>query len=89
MAFRGHGDKNGDKEEDGDNGDTNACGDAPLVLVDTAGCGAEEMREEEGASWYNEAEVACVVGLVKEHLGGGLKPECIGVITPYSAQKSR
>lgn len=61
----------------------------PLVLVDTAGCGAEEGREEEGASWYNEGEVECVVGVVRELLEGGVRGGGVGVITPYSAQKSR
>jgi superfamily I DNA and/or RNA helicase len=62
---------------------------APLVLVDTAGCGAEEMAEEEGASWYNEIEVECVVGVARELLEGGVKGDVVGVITPYSAQKSK
>ena len=62
---------------------------APLVLVDTAGCDMEEQQEEEGGSRYNEGEAACVVTLVQSLLDSGLSASCIGVITPYSAQKSR
>ena len=72
-----------------DDADANDDAAAPLVLVDTAGCDMEEQQEEEGGSRYNEGEAACVVALVQSLLDSGLSASCIGVITPYSAQKSR
>lgn len=71
---------------------------APLVLVDTEGC---EMREsvvvaqaddksgepaDEESSKANEGEANIVCRHVNELVEAGLKPESIGVITPYNLQ---
>jgi ATP-dependent RNA/DNA helicase IGHMBP2 len=60
----------------------------PLVLVDTAGCGMEEI-EEEGGSRRNDGEAAVAVAIVKEHVAMGICEADIGIITPYSAQRAR
>jgi ATP-dependent RNA/DNA helicase IGHMBP2 len=62
---------------------------APLMLVDTAGCSAEEAQEEEGGSWFNAREACAAVAVVMQLRAAGLPPSAIGVITPYSAQKAR
>jgi ATP-dependent RNA/DNA helicase IGHMBP2 len=62
---------------------------SPLVLVDTAGCGMEERQEAEGGSRFNEGESECVVAIVGGLRGAGIALASIGVITPYSAQRSR
>ena len=81
----------GPAESDGDAGAADGDGDGaePLVLVDTAGCGAEEAQEEEGASYYNDGEAAAVVAVVRELVATGIPCAAIGVITPYSAQRAR
>ena len=63
--------------------------DTPLVLVDTAGCGAEEAQEEEGGSYYNDGEAAIVAAVARELVDTGVPCVAIGVITPYSAQRAR
>lgn len=75
-----------DADDAGDGGDD---GDEPLVLVDTAGCGAEEAQEEEGASYFNDGEAAAVVAVVRELVATGIPRSAVGVITPYSAQRAR
>lgn len=74
-------------DDTGDGGDMD--GDEPLVLADTAGCGAEEAQEEEGGSYFNDGEAAAVVALVRDLLATGVPPAAVGVITPYSAQRAR
>lgn len=62
---------------------------SPLIVVDTAGCGMEERQEEEGGSRFNEGEATCVRLLVCELQAAQVPLDCVGVITPYSAQRSR
>ncbi len=57
-----------------------------LLLIDTAGCGYEERQEEEGDSRSNEGEAQAVAAHVQKLVAAGIRPEAIGVITPYSAQ---
>ncbi len=45
-----------------------------------------ERRLKDGKSYYNAAEVDCVVDLVKKLTARGLKAEQIAVISPYKAQ---
>jgi superfamily I DNA and/or RNA helicase len=58
----------------------------PLDIVDTAGAGHEERHAESSESRDNPGEAALVERLVRALAEGGLSPEKIGVITPYSAQ---
>eukprot|EP00897_Mesotaenium_endlicherianum_P009120 jgi/Mesen1/8236/ME000443S07386 len=60
----------------------------PLVLIDTAGCDMEEVKEEEGGSTLNEGEARVVLAHAHRLLAAGLTPDHIGIITPYSAQVS-
>ncbi len=57
-----------------------------LALIDTAGCGAEEVAEEGGDSRSNPGEAAAALAHVRRLLHAGLRPTDIGVITPYNAQ---
>lgn len=60
--------------------------DAPPVLfLDTAGKGFEEVQEE-GGSFFNEGEAALVAARGRELLAAGLPSGELAVITPYSAQ---
>ncbi|KAI8477001.1 MAG: P-loop containing nucleoside triphosphate hydrolase protein [Monoraphidium minutum] len=62
-------------------------GDVPvLLLIDTAGCGFEERKENEGDSICNEGEARAALAHVQRLLAAGLSPGDIGIITPYSAQ---
>ncbi len=61
--------------------------DAPvLLLVDTAGCDMEEVRDDASESTANPGEASVTIALVQRLLDGGLRANDIGVITPYSAQ---
>ncbi|MDW8345429.1 MAG: AAA domain-containing protein [Bacteroidia bacterium] len=58
----------------------------PLVFIDTAGCGFEEVFDEQSKSLYNPQEAA-LLEKVYTLLVQNLKiPISIGVISPYSAQ---
>ena len=58
-----------------------------LVLVDTAGCGMEEQREEEGDSTGNPSEARVAFAVARRLVfSGSVLPEELGIIAPYSAQ---
>lgn len=65
---------------------------SPLLLVDTAGCGASEDGEgagegsNVGSSKANAAEAQLLVAYVQRLVAAGVDPAEIGVITPYNAQ---
>jgi superfamily I DNA and/or RNA helicase len=58
----------------------------PMLWIDTAGCGFDESRDLHDGSKSNEGEAE----IVRRHVGNlveaGVRPEEIGVITPYNAQ---
>jgi len=62
---------------------------APLWLIDTAGCGFEEAVEAEGDSKLNEGEAGVVAAHLERLFAAGLKHEDAAVITPYNAQVDR
>ena len=65
------------------------CGAAlpALVLVDTAGCGMAERREEEGDSTGNPGEARVALAVARRLVrSGSVLPEELGIIAPYSAQ---
>eukprot|EP00956_Cyclotella_meneghiniana_P038025 scaffold147867_cov49-Cyclotella_meneghiniana.AAC.1 len=59
--------------------------DNTLTLIDTAGCGFNEMKTDAG-SRYNEGEAELVIAHVRSLLALGLRAEDIAVITPYNGQ---
>ncbi len=61
-------------------------GSTPIVFIDTVGTSFEEERDEESDSFFNSGEAKLCRKLVLHYLECGLKPEELGVITPYSAQ---
>lgn len=67
----------------------------PLAFVPVRGpeqraaaeAGAQDATAVGGTSWSNPAEVAAVAQIVSAVLAsGGLRPDQLGIITPYSAQ---
>lgn len=64
---------------------------APLVFIDTAGCGFEEAIEVLSSSTYNQGEIDTIdKWLTQAYELGFLKGyEKIGIISPYSAQVKR
>lgn len=56
-----------------------------MLLIDTAGCNMEEDGCR-GGSYRNTAEAEIVVAHIQRLYELGLKPEQIGVITPYNGQ---
>jgi len=58
----------------------------PLVFVDTAGKGWEELRTADDPSTRNVEQGARTVAEVRRLLSRGVEPGAIGVITPYAAQ---
>jgi len=68
----------------------NAALDAPpLLFVDSAGKGWEEVAPERGESLENPGEAAVIVARARALLAAGLPPGEVAVITPYRAQASR
>jgi ATP-dependent RNA/DNA helicase IGHMBP2 len=65
--------------------DTAALG-AAMLLVDTAGCGLEEVTDAGSESRANVGEADVVVKHVLALLAVGVQPAAIAVITPYNAQ---
>ncbi len=55
----------------------------PVVFVDVNGC-----EKRVGKSLINEAEAYAIVEILKELFECGVKPEDVGVITPYKAQRN-
>jgi hypothetical protein len=64
--------------------------DAPvLLLVDSAGCGFDESRDEDGAnaeSLRNEGEAKAALAHAERLIAAGVPAAAIGIITPYAAQ---
>lgn len=60
--------------------------DAPCLLLDTAGSGAEEAQDPATRSWSNAVEAATAMAHVRRLLAAGVPPAAIGVVTPYAAQ---
>lgn len=58
----------------------------PLVFVDTAGRGWDELAGEGDTSRRNTAEAQCVVNHLRALLAHGLDPTEVAVIAPYAAQ---
>lgn len=61
----------------------------PLLWVDTAGAGFDELRDELTRSLYNEGEIRLVAQAVGALRAAGLPADELGVIAPYSAQVAR
>jgi hypothetical protein len=57
-------------------------------FVDTAGLGHDEEQDAVG-SWHNPGELALLVRIWRSLQASGVRPEQVGVITPYSAQLAR
>lgn len=70
---------------DFDNSDLEDLSKTVMLLVDTAGCGMEEDGCR-GGSYRNTAEAEIVIAHIYRLYELGLKPEQIGVITPYNGQ---
>ena len=60
--------------------------DSPLLFIDTAGKGWEEVMEDDGDSKYNPGEANLVIQLVQQLVETGLSESEIAVIAPYAAQ---
>ncbi|XP_053208693.1 DNA-binding protein SMUBP-2-like [Panonychus citri] len=58
----------------------------PLLLIDTAGCDMPELDLEEEESKGNEHEADIAASYVTYLITNGVKPEHIGIITPYNLQ---
>lgn len=58
----------------------------PLVMLDTAGRGWDEEREDDDPSTRNSSNAARIAAEVRRLVSRGVKPADIGVITPYNAQ---
>lgn len=61
----------------------------PLVFVDTAGTGYDELFDPLTQSRENKGEAELAVRLAKELLDAGIRPEDLAVLTPYAAQVKR
>ena len=59
----------------------------PLLLIDTAGADMEELGEASG-SRSSAGEAGLALAHVCKLVAAGLKPQDIGIISPYSAQVS-
>ena len=60
--------------------------DMSLKVVDTAGAGLDENREDENSSIENVGHADLVFRYLRELIDQGVEASQIGVITPYSAQ---
>jgi superfamily I DNA and/or RNA helicase len=60
----------------------------PLLFLDTAGKGFDEVKESGTQSLRNEGEADLVVARARALLSAGLEPQQLAVIAPYSAQAS-
>ena len=91
----------GDLIAEGEGGDENDDDDdddvlAPLLLLDTSGCGCDEVKGSSGGSsrdpasssdsTSNPREAAVAMAHVQRLLAAGAKGSDIGVVAPYSAQ---
>lgn len=60
----------------------------PVRFIDTAGLGYEEQVDDQ-KSLYNPGELRLVARVWSSLRAAGLRPEQVGVITPYAAQLAR
>ena len=58
----------------------------PVVFIDTAGLGYDEVFEENSFSRYNPGEAQIVLRQIKDLTAQGVSAEEIAVISPYQAQ---
>ncbi|XP_062860705.1 DNA-binding protein SMUBP-2 [Trichomycterus rosablanca] len=58
----------------------------PLLLIDTSGCGLNEMEDTDEQSKGNQGEVDIVAIHVKTLIEAGVKAKDIAVIAPYNLQ---
>ena len=58
----------------------------PVVFIDTAGLGYDEVFEDGGFSRYNPGEAQIVIRQIKDLTAQGVSAEEIAVISPYQAQ---
>jgi superfamily I DNA and/or RNA helicase len=59
---------------------------SPMMFIDTAGTGWEEVMEDDGESKFNPGEADLVLRLVDDLVASGLPAADIAVIAPYAAQ---
>lgn len=59
----------------------------PLLFVDSAGAGWEDLRTEDDPSTQNPEQAERTAKEVRRLLTRGIEPANVGVITPYDAQK--
>ena len=59
--------------------------DKPQFFYVTSG---QEEIAGSGTSYLNRTEASCVEKIVTRFLNSGVKPEQIGVITPYEGQRA-
>lgn len=59
----------------------------PLVLVDTAGKGWDDVTDPETGSVHNPGQAARAAAEVRRLISRGLAPADIGLLTPYRAQR--
>lgn len=57
-----------------------------LLLIDTAGCGMEEAADADSDSKRNPGEAAATLQHAQRLVAAGVRPQDIGLITPYNAQ---
>ncbi len=60
-----------------------------VVLVDTAGAGADHVFDPVLGSWHNPGEAAVVAQVVRRLRGAGVSAGAIAVVTPYAGQVRR
>ncbi|XP_053208165.1 DNA-binding protein SMUBP-2-like [Panonychus citri] len=58
----------------------------PLLLIDTAGCDMQELYQKSSVSNGNEYEASIAAIYVDYLIDKGVKPQHIGIITPYNLQ---
>lgn len=58
---------------------------SPLIMIDTAGCDMHESEDGDGSK-SNAGEARLLRCHVESLIGAGVRPDQIGVITPYNAQ---
>jgi len=61
--------------------------ESPLLFFDTTGCDLDEKEDEEG-SRLNEGEAAAALRHARDLVETGVRPEDIGIISPYNGQVS-
>ena len=89
AAYRPHPSVSGARLTDLDGVQPCLATSSPVTWVDTAGAGFYEVRDPLTGSLYNPEEARRVAISVKQMRDAGVSAEDIGVITPYSAQRTR